>query len=105
VLLLNTVLTVREGAAHSHHKLGWERFSDAVIHHVSAQKPHVVFVLWGNPARKKAALVDARHTVLESAHPSPLSQWRWFGSRPFSAVNAALEKHGQGSIDWRLTHG
>jgi uracil DNA glycosylase len=95
---------VREGAAHSHHKLGWERFTDAVIHRVSEQKPHVVFVLWGNPARKKAALVDGRHTVLESAHPSPLSQWRWFGSRPFSAVNAALEKHGQGSIDWRLGH-
>jgi uracil-DNA glycosylase len=102
VLLLNTLLTVREGEAHSHHKLGWERFTDAVIQRVSEKKPHVVFVLWGNPARKKAALVDQRHTVVESAHPSPLSQWRWFGSKPFSAVNAALEKHGQGSVDWRL---
>ncbi len=103
VLLLNTVLTVREGEAHSHKGLGWERFTDAVIEKVNARSSHVVFVLWGGPARKKARLVDtSRHSLVEGAHPSPLSARHWFGCRAFSAIDAALERHGQRAIDWRL---
>jgi len=103
VLLLNAVLTVNAHAANSHRGRGWERFTDAAIAAVSATRPHVVFVLWGNAARKKAALVDRdRHTVIEGAHPSPLSYRLFTGSRPFSRVNAALAAHGQTPIDWRL---
>jgi uracil-DNA glycosylase len=103
VLLLNTALTVREGEAGSHAKLGWEKLTDAVIRQLSARPRHVVFVLWGAHARKKAALVDrARHTVVEGAHPSPLSAKLWFGSRPFSKINEALVAHGQAAIDWQL---
>lgn len=103
VLLLNTVLTVREGEAHSHKALGWERFSDAVIERLSAREGHRVFVLWGGPARKKARLVDtSRHSLVEGAHPSPLSARHWFGCKAFSAINAALEAHGQAPIVWRL---
>ncbi len=101
MLLLNTVLTVREGAPASHKGLGWERFTDAVIRAVSAHRPHVVFVLWGEHAKKKSTLVDsAKHTLVMGAHPSPLSQKRWLGSRPFSQINAALAKHGQEPIDF-----
>ncbi len=96
VLLLNTVLTVRAHAPASHQKQGWEAFTDAVIRAVSALPRPVVFVLWGAPAQKKLPLIDSsRHTVLLSAHPSPLSAYRgFFGSRPFSAINRALEKTG-----------
>jgi uracil-DNA glycosylase len=101
ILLLNTVLTVREGAPASHKGLGWEHFTDAVIRAVSLQKPHAAFVLWGEHAKKKSALIDkAKHTLIEGAHPSPLSQKKWFGSRPFSQINAALAKHGQAPIDF-----
>jgi uracil-DNA glycosylase len=104
MLLLNAVLTVEAHAPTSHKGRGWERFTDAAIRAVSAARPHVVFVLWGNAARKKAALVDrTRHTVIEGAHPSPLSQRLFTGSRPFSRVNAALVAHGQTPIDWRLS--
>jgi uracil-DNA glycosylase len=103
VLLLNAVLTVDAHVANSHRGRGWERFTDAAIAAVSAGRPHAAFVLWGNAARKKAALVDReRHTVIEGAHPSPLSYRRFAGSRPFSRVNAALAAHGQTPIDWRL---
>lgn len=103
VLLLNAVLTVNAHVANSHRGRGWERFTDAAIAAVSAARAHVVFVLWGNAARKKAALVDReRHTVIEGAHPSPLSYRLFTGSRPFSRVNAALAAHGQTPIDWRL---
>jgi len=103
ILMLNAVLTVQAHVPNSHKGRGWERFTDAAITTVSATRPHVVFVLWGNYARKKAALIDrARHTVIEGAHPSPLSQRRFAGSKPFSAVNAALEAHGQRPVDWRL---
>lgn len=104
VLLLNTVLTVREGQAHSHKKHGWEDFTDAVIDHLSATGPRTVFVLWGGPARKKATRIDrARHAVVEGPHPSPLSAHRgFFGSRPFSAVDAALASLGRTPMDWRL---
>ena len=104
VLLLNTTLTVRAHEAGSHQGRGWERFSDEVIRAVGAKQERVVFMLWGAHARKKAALVDRRrHVVLESAHPSPLAAYRgFFGSRPFSAANAALEEAGRRPIDWRL---
>ena len=104
VLLLNTCLTVRGGAAGSHHGKGWETFTDEVLRVVNAKTDPVVFVLWGAPARKKKALIDlGRHHVIESAHPSPLSAHNgFFGSRPFSRVNTFLEADGLGPIDWRL---
>ena len=104
VLLLNTCLTVRGGAAGSHHGKGWETFTDEVLRVVNAKTEPVVFVLWGAPARKKKALIDlGRHHVIESAHPSPLSAHNgFFGSRPFSRVNAFLEADGLTPIDWHL---
>ncbi|MBI5496788.1 MAG: uracil-DNA glycosylase [Deltaproteobacteria bacterium] len=104
VLLLNTVLTVREGAPHSHRGQGWEVLTDEVVRVVAALAPARVFVLWGLPAQKKAALLDpARHAVLTAPHPSPLSAHQGFlGSRPFSAVNAALQRVGLPVVDWRL---
>jgi uracil-DNA glycosylase len=104
VLMLNTVLTVRAHAAHSHAKKGWETFTDAVIRTVNASAQPVVFVLWGNPAQKKRSLIDAgRHPVISSAHPSPLSAYRgFFGSRPFSAINRSLRKNSFDPIDWQL---
>jgi uracil-DNA glycosylase len=104
VLLLNTCLTVRGGAAGSHHGKGWERFTDQVLRVVAAKPERVVFLLWGAPARRKASLVDtSRHVVIASAHPSPLSAHQGFlGSRPFSRTNAALEEAGLPPIDWRL---
>lgn len=101
VLLLNAVLTVRAGEANAHQGYGWEKLTDAVIAALNAKREHVVFVLWGNAARKKAKLVDqSRHTLVEGAHPSPLSARLWFGSRPFSKINAALQAHGQPAIGW-----
>lgn len=104
VLLLNTALTVREGAskAGSHLKLGWGAVTDAIIAAVSAQRPHVVFLLWGGPAQAKRPLIDeSRHLVIASAHPSPLSARRgFFGSKPFSRANAWLEAKGEPAIDW-----
>ncbi|MBB6053098.1 uracil-DNA glycosylase [Armatimonas rosea] len=105
VLLLNTVLTVREGEANSHQKKGWEKFTDAVIRAVSAASTEpVVFILWGKPAQKKEELIDAsKHTILKSAHPSPLSaNTGFFGSKPFSQANAALKAAGRTEIDWSL---
>jgi uracil-DNA glycosylase len=104
VLLLNAVLTVEEGRAGSHRGRGWERLTDAVIRAVAARSDPVAFVAWGLPARRKADLVDpGRHAIIFSAHPSPLSASRgFFGSRPFSRVNAFLESRGRPPIDWRL---
>jgi uracil-DNA glycosylase len=104
VLLLNTTLTVRAGQAASHQGRGWERFTDEVIRRVSAKDHPVVFILWGSHARRKKALIDtARHTIIESAHPSPLSAHNgFFGSRPFSRTNAALLAAGLDPIDWRV---
>jgi uracil-DNA glycosylase len=104
VLLLNATLTVRAGQAASHQGRGWETFTDEVIRTVSAKDQPVVFVLWGSYARRKKALVDTlRHTIIESAHPSPLSAHNGFlGSRPFSRANAALTAAGLDPVDWRL---
>ena len=102
VLLLNAVLTVRRGEANSHKSKGWEKFTDAVIKTVSAGEKPVVFVLWGNSAQKKEKLIDdSRHTIIKAVHPSPLSAHNgFFGSKPFSQINAALEKSGREPIDW-----
>lgn len=104
VLLLNTTLTVRGGKAASHQGHGWETFTDEVIKAVSAKEERVVFILWGSAARRKKALIDrSRHTIVESAHPSPLSAHNgFFGSRPFSATNEALTAAGRDPIDWRI---
>ena len=102
VMLLNTVLTVREGEPNSHKGWGWESLTDAVIRALDRREQPMVFVLWGGHARKKRPLISTRHTVVEGAHPSPLSARQWFGSRPFSRINAALEKNGQPPIDWRI---
>ncbi len=104
VLLLNASLTVRAHRAASHQGKGWETFTDRVIEAVDAKLERVVFILWGSSARRKKAFVDtSRHAVIESAHPSPLSAHRgFFGSRPVSRANAALEAAGREPVDWTL---
>ena len=104
VLLLNTVLTVREHAANSHHGHGWEIFTDKIISLLNEREKPMVFILWGSPARsKKKMITNGQHFIVESPHPSPLSASRgFFGSRPFSKVNAFLEQTGQQPIDWQL---
>jgi uracil-DNA glycosylase len=103
VLLLNAVLTVRAGMAASHSKIGWEEFTDAVIRYISDNCEGVVFLLWGNFARGKSALIDrSRHHVLEAAHPSPLARGAFFGCRHFSQANAILAAQGKTPIDWQL---
>lgn len=104
VLLLNSVLTVEMGKAASHQGRGWEKFTDAVIRAVNDLPHPVVFILWGAYAQRKAAFVDrARHLVLTSAHPSPLSARNgFFGSRPFSQANTFLTANGMSPIDWQL---
>lgn len=102
VLLLNTVLTVEQGNAHSHKGWGWEEFTDAVIRAVSDKEEPVIFVLWGRPAQTKKALIDTdKHVIIESVHPSPLSASRgFFGSKPYSKINQQLEEWGQSPIDF-----
>jgi uracil-DNA glycosylase len=104
MLMLNTVLTVRAHQPNSHKGQGWEIFTDEVIRKVNAKTDPVVFVLWGAPAQKKQALINAtRHTIVKSAHPSPLSARNgFFGSKPFSQINAALSAAGKPEIDWQL---
>jgi len=102
VLLLNTLLTVRQGEPFSHKDRGWERFTDQVIRTLSQQREHLVFILWGAPAGKKSILIDAtKHLVLKAPHPSPLSSYRgFFGSKPFSKTNTYLLEHKMTPIDW-----
>ncbi|RSK29009.1 uracil-DNA glycosylase [Bacillus sp. HMF5848] len=104
VLLLNTVLTVREGQAHSHKNKGWETFTNKVISLLNDRKQPVIFVLWGKPAQAKQKLItNDHHTILQAAHPSPLSAYRgFFGSRPFSSINNELRTFGVEEIDWEL---
>lgn len=104
VLLLNTVLTVQAGQAHSHASWGWETFTDAVVAQLNAHREHLVFLLWGSHAQKKGRMIDRnRHLVLSSAHPSPLSAHRGFlGNRHFSQTNAYLQAHGLAPIDWQV---
>ena len=103
VLLLNAVLTVRAGEPTSHSRIGWQEFTDAVIRTISERCDGVVFMLWGNYARSKAALIDSsRHFVLEAAHPSPLARGAFFGCRHFSKANNLLISKGKTPIDWKL---
>ena len=102
VLLLNTTLTVREGEPGSHKNRGWEHITDTVMNALNEKPTRVVFVLWGAHARNKKTLItQAHHVVIESAHPSPLSAHRgFFGSKPFSQINSALEEAGLSPIKW-----
>lgn len=103
VLLLNATLTVRAHQAGSHQNKGWEIFTDAVIRELANRKEHLVFLLWGSYAQKKGAFIDmAKHLVLKSVHPSPLSANRggWFGNHQFSRANAYLKEHGMTEIQW-----
>lgn len=107
ILMLNAVLTVRAHAPNSHKDKGWEKFTDAVIRAVNAKPDPVIFVLWGAYAQKKIKLIEAeRHVVIQSAHPSPLSARNgFFGSKPFSKINAALRDAGKPEIDWQIPDG
>lgn len=104
VLLLNTVLTVREGQAGSHHRQGWEQFTDSIIRTISDQKEKVVFLLWGSPAKQKEALIDTKkHYVLKTVHPSPLSAYRGFMEcNHFLKTNQLLTENGEKPIDWQI---
>lgn len=102
VLLLNTVLTVRDGEAHSHRNNGWERLTDHVIKTLNDRDKPIVFILWGKPAQAKEKLIDQSvHFVIKSPHPSPLSAHRgFFGSKPYSRTNQFLKEHHIPEIDW-----
>ena len=107
VLLLNTCLTVRKGAANSHQKRGWEQFTDAVIRAIGRRREGVVFLLWGKPAATKGGCIDRKkHHILMSSHPSPLAYTKtnapFKGSRVFSKTNALLESMGKGAINWAI---
>lgn len=104
MLMLNAVLTVRAHQPNSHKDKVWERFTDAIISKVNQKQDQVIFVLWGAYAQKKTALIDARrHVIIQSAHPSPLSaRAGFFGSKPFSKINAALKAAGKPEINWQL---
>ncbi|HLW65144.1 MAG TPA: uracil-DNA glycosylase [Gemmataceae bacterium] len=104
VLLLNAVLTVRAHEPNSHKGKGWEHFTDAAIQAASHKPESVVFVLWGAYAQKKIEMIDTRrHTIIQSAHPSPLSaKHGFFGSKPFAKINAALKKVGKPEINWQI---
>lgn len=103
-LLLNTVLTVREGEANSHKGKGWEYFTDKVITLLNEREKPVIFILWGKPAQGKLKLIDDdKHKIIMSVHPSPLSARRgFFGSKPFSKVNQLLKEQGEEEIDWQI---
>jgi uracil-DNA glycosylase len=104
VLLLNAALTVRAGEPNSHRDRGWEPFTDEIIRRVARKRKPVAFALWGAFAQKKLALIDTRrHAVVTAAHPSPLSaKHGFFGSRPFSRINAALQAADAAPVDWTL---
>ena len=104
VLLLNTVLTVRAGEANSHHDKGWELFTDEIIRQLNKRNDPIVFLLWGNNARRKKELItNPNHYVLEAAHPSPLSASRGFmGCGHFKKANEILISHLKSPIDWQI---
>ena len=106
VLLLNASLSVGANRANSHSGFGWQIFTDAVIKILSARRQNLVFMLWGNFAKAKSALIDAqRHLILTAAHPSPLAGGAFFGCKHFSRCNEYLRAHGMGEVDWDLNHG
>lgn len=102
VLLLNDVLTVRQGAAHSHRKQGWEHLTNKIIQSLNEKDTPVVYLLWGKAAQNKEKLIDTtKHKMIKSVHPSPLSAYRgFFGSKPFSKTNDLLKATGQEEINW-----
>lgn len=104
VLLLNTVLTVRQGQAHSHKNKGWEEITDHVIRSLNQKEKPVIFILWGKASIQKRELIDeSKHVVLSSSHPSPFSaRISFFGSKPFSKSNEILKESGQDEVDWQL---
>lgn len=103
VLLLNSVLSVEANKPASHANFGWQTFTDAVISRLNAEKDGLVFLLWGNFARAKKALIDTqRHFVLEAAHPSPLARTGFLGCKHFSKSNEILKKLGKSPIEWDL---
>jgi uracil-DNA glycosylase len=103
VMLLNAVLTVRAGEPASHAGKGWERFTDAVIRALNQRPRPLVFALWGGYAQKKKKLIEAPpHRVVTAAHPSPLSAKKFLGSKPYSAINWALEELSEEPIAWQL---
>lgn len=104
VLLLNTVLTVRAHQANSHKNIGWEEFTDAAIRILNEQDRPIVYLLWGSPAQKKAAMLNnPKHLILKAPHPSPLSAYRgFFGCGHFKMCNEFLEKNGLTPIDWQI---
>jgi uracil-DNA glycosylase len=105
VFLLNAILTVRKSEAASHSKAGWEYFTDAVIRKISEHKSGVIFLLWGNFARKKKALINTdKHFILEAAHPSPLSANGFFGCKHFSKTNILLQLQGLPEINWAISN-
>ncbi len=104
VLLLNNVLTVESGQPASHAGRGWERFTDRIVQLLNDERDNLVFILWGSHAQKKGASIDTnKHLILKSPHPSPLSAYRgFFGSKPFSQINAHLQQLDQNEINWQL---
>ena len=103
VFLLNAMLTVEKNKAGSHKDIGWQNFTDAVIHSLSSYRQNIVFMLWGNFAKSKKHLIDStKHLVLEAAHPSPLAGGAYFGCRHFSQANDYLKMHGINSVHWGL---
>lgn len=102
VFLLNSIMTVEKDKPLSHKDKGWEIFTDNIIKYLNEREKPIVFVLWGSYARSKKVLItNKRHLVLESVHPSPLSAYRgFFGSKPFSKINAFLEKNNIEKIEW-----
>ncbi len=104
VMMLNTVLTVRAHQANSHHDIGWEEFTDAAIRILNEVDRPIVYMLWGSPAQRKAAMLNnPKHLILKAPHPSPLSAYRgFFGCRHFSQANEFLKEHGLEPIDWQI---
>jgi uracil-DNA glycosylase len=102
VLLLNATLTVRAQTAGSHQNKGWEQFTDKVIAELSEKRTGLIFILWGNYAKQKEALIDqSKHFIIKSAHPSPFSAYNgFFGSKPFSKTNEILRQQGKEEINW-----
>jgi uracil-DNA glycosylase len=102
VMLLNTILTVEEGKAKSHHNLGWEIFTDNIIKYISDNKENVIFILWGSPAIAKTKLINkSKHQILTAPHPSPLSSYRgFFGCKHFSKTNEILTNLKKEAINW-----
>lgn len=105
VLLLNTVLSVKQGQANSHAKLGWQQFTEQIINAINEKNDGCVFILWGSHAQKKAASIDeTKHQVICGPHPSPLSAYRgFFGCRHFSKANTWLAAHGKQPINWQIS--